>query len=104
MATVGNNTSAKFEHLREAFFTKGEKEQFEKIMRHPKNRAIHERMLEQKAETLYKKAMVLIEAVERGEFDEKEMAVVEYTISHYLAGIDDLHPELILEKTPDLSL
>ena len=104
MATVGNNTSVKYEHLREAFFTEGEREQFEKIMKHTKNRAIYEKMLEQNTDTLYKKAMVLIEAVERGEFDEKEMAVVEYTISHYLAGIDDLHPELILEKTPDLSL
>ena len=73
-------------------------------MKNPNNRTIHEKMLEQKAETLYKKAMVLIEAVENGEFNEEEMAVVEYTISHYLAGIDDLHPELILEKTPDLEL
>lgn len=104
MATVGNNTSAKYEHLRESFFTEGEREQFEKIMKSPKNRAIHEKMLEQNADTLYKKAMVLIEAVERGEFNEEEMAVVEYTISHYLAGIDDIHPELVLERTPDLEL
>ena len=104
MATVGNNTSAKFEYLREAFFTEGEREQFEKIMKKPSNRAIHEKMLGQKAETLYKKAMILIESVERGLFNEKEMAVVEFAISHYLAGIEDLHPELILEKTPDLSL
>ena len=102
MATVGNNTSAKYEHLRESFFTEGEKEQFEKIIKHPKNRKIHAKMLEQKAETLYKKAMTLIEAVERGEFNEEEMAVVEFTISHYLAGIEDLHQELILEKTMEL--
>lgn len=35
MATVGNNTSAKYEHLRESFFTEGERKQFEKIMKHP---------------------------------------------------------------------
>ena len=37
MATVGNNTSAKHEQLREAFFTEGEKEQFKKVMRNPKD-------------------------------------------------------------------
>ena len=37
MATVGNNTSAKHEQLREAFFAEGEKEQFKKVMRNPKD-------------------------------------------------------------------
>jgi hypothetical protein len=30
------------------------------------------------------------------------MEKVEYAISHYLAGIEDLHQELILEKTFEL--
>ena len=102
MATVGNNTSAKHEQLREAFFTEGEKEQFKKVMSNPKDQRIHSKILEEKAETLYKKAMDLIKRVELGEFNDEQMEKVEYAISHYLAGIEDLHQELILEKTLEL--
>ncbi len=68
-------------------------------MRNPKDQRIHAKMLEEKAETLYKKAMDLIKRVELGEFNDEQMEKVEYAISHYLAGIEDLHQELILEKT-----
>ncbi len=100
MATVGNNMDGKKSHVRDSFFSsKGEKEYFEKLMQDPKERSIHAKALRMNADTLYKKAMDLINRVEAGEFNEEQMAKVEYMISHYLAGIDDLHKELILELT-----
>ena len=58
MATVGNNTSAKHEQLREAFFTEGEKEQFKKVMRNPKDQRIHAKMLEEKQKLFIKKQWI----------------------------------------------
>ena len=102
MSSVGNNTSKKLEKLRNAFFTQSEKEQFQKIMMNPKEQKIHAKMLKQNAEELYKNAMELITWVELGRFNEKQMEKIEYMISHYLAGIEDLHLELLNEKTMEL--
>lgn len=71
-------------------------------MRNPKDRKIHAKMLEEEAKTLYKKAKCLIKRVELGEFNDEQMEKVEYAISQYLAGIQDLRQELILEKTLEL--
>lgn len=98
MATVGNNTSAKYEHLRKAFFTDGEKKYFENvIMNDPAERVIHAKLLRYSADDLYAMAVKWIEMVERGEVSENEIAEVEYLIAHCLGAIEDLHPELILE-------
>ena len=101
MAIVGNNTNSEYANLRDSFFTEEEKKQFNKVMKDEKDQKIHAEMLEKKASLLYKKAMQLINRVEAGEFNEKQMKKVEYVISHLLAGIEDLHKELILELTMD---
>ena len=46
--------------------------------------------------------MDLIKRVELGEFNDEQLEKVEYAIAHYLSGIEDLHQELILEKTFEL--
>lgn len=102
MATVGNNTSAKHEHLRESFFTDEERKYFEMIMKDPAERVIHATMLKQNANTLYTKAMELIEMVEGGMIGENEMAEVEYLIAHCLAAIEDVHQELSLENMHEM--
>lgn len=104
MATQGNNVSGKYAELRDSFFSDSEKEYFAKIMKNPKDRAIHAKLLRKKADWLYKKAMGLITRVENGEFNEEQMARVEYMIAHYLAAIEDFEKVLELELTMDREL
>lgn len=97
MSTLGNNINNKNSYVRDTFFSsKGEQKYLEKMMKYPKEKAIHNSLLRENAENLCKKAMDLIERVEQGEFDEKQMHEVEYLITHYLAGIEDL--QKVLEK------
>ena len=102
MATLGNNVNPKYENTRKSFFSESEQEYFKKLLKDPKERAIHAKLLRQRAELLHEKAMGLINRVEAGEFNEEQMAKVEYEVSHYLAAIEDL--ERVLEQAESLKL
>lgn len=101
MATIGNNVSSEYANVRDAFFTPGEIENFEKIMKDPENFKFHNKLIKQNVHVMYAKAMDLIERVERGEFNENQMERVERLIAHCLASIEDLHLELVHEKYYD---
>ena len=102
MATIGNNASGKAAFLRDSFFDSAEQQYLEELMECRGERELHHQLLHEHADKLYKKACDLIVRVELGEFNEEQMEKVEYVISHYLAGIEDLHQEMILEKTMEL--
>lgn len=103
MATGGNNSNMKATELRESFFaSEEEREYFTKLMQDPKERKIHADLLAKSAKELYEKAISLIQRVESGEFNEEQMATVEYTIAHCLAAIEDIYMVLEREMTPQL--
>ncbi len=104
MSTIGNNTDGRASNLRDAFFTKGEKEYYSKLMQNPGERKVRAKMMSKDVKVLYKKAQELMTRVEAGEFDETQMAKAEYYLAHILSAIEDLEQILILEKTPDLTL
>lgn len=99
MASIGNNTSGKIAHVRDSYFDSGEKEYLEELLKDPKEREIHQKLMQKNVEILYRKARELMVRVELGEFDEKQMVEAEYKITHLLAGIEDLEKVLELELT-----
>jgi hypothetical protein len=99
MATEGNNFSQEYENTRESFFTEGERDRFLEVLQNPYDRQLHYDLLKSNAKELHNKAMDLIERAEAGEFNEEGMLMVEYAISHYLAAIEDVHLELIKERS-----
>ena len=101
MASVGNNVNGKIAHVRDSYFDSGEKEYLEQLLKDPKQKALHEKLLRQDAEKLYEKAAELMTRVELGEFNEKQMAEAEYMITHLLGAIEDLERVLELTKTMD---
>lgn len=104
MSTIGNNGNLKFSQTRDSFFTDSEKEFFTKLLENPKERFIHTQLLRQKVESLYERALNLLNRVESGEFNEEQMAKVEHLIAHYLGTIQDFEKVLELELTPSLEL
>lgn len=80
------------------------------LLKDPKERDLHAKLLKKDVATLYRKATELITRVELGEFNEEQMVEAEYRITHLLAAIEDLEKVLDLELTPtpedenDLSL
>ena len=99
MASVGNNTNGKISHVRDSYFDSGEKEYLEKLLKDPKQKALHEKLLKQDAKKLYAEAKKLMQAVELGEFNEKQMVEAEFKITHLVGAIEDLHKVLELELT-----
>ena len=99
MAIEGNNISGKIAHVRDSYFDSGEKEYLEKLLQDPEQRELHEKLLRQDAEKLYREARSLMQAVELGQFNEKQMAEAEFKITHLLGAIEDLHKVLELELT-----
>lgn len=99
MAIKGNNSNQQYSFVRDSFFSESEKKFFTKLLEDPTEMKIHSKLLTQKVELLYKKAVKLISRVEAGEFNEKQMANVEYMIAHYLAAIEDFERVLELELT-----
>jgi len=97
MSSIGNNVSGKIAHVRDSYFDSGEIEYLEELLKDPKEKAIHQKLLNYNAELLYQKAKELMVKVETGEFNEKQMAKAEYQITHLLAAIEDLEKTLILE-------
>jgi len=99
MAIAGNNVGGKIAHVRDSYFDSGEKEYLEQLLKDPKQKALHEKLLREDAEKLYKQAKKLMQAVECGQFNEKQMAEAEFKITHLLGAIEDLHKVLELELT-----
>lgn len=95
MASIGNNINADYANTRDSFFTAGEMEYYEQLLRSPYERSIRDNMKKEKASFLHRKAVNLIERAEAGEFTDEEMYIVEKMISHYLYAIEDLHMELV---------
>ena len=89
MSTIGNNGSNKSAFVRDTFFDSAEQQYLEELMKHRSEREIHQKLLLEHAEKLYKKACNLIARVELGEFNEEEMEGVEKIIVHCLAAIED---------------
>lgn len=100
MSSTGNNIDKEYADLRDAFLTPGEEAYLEKLMQDPNERHIHSRLLRKRASELYNTAKSLIDKVENGEFNDRQMQRVEYVILHCLKAIDDL--ELANEKEPSL--
>lgn len=103
MATIGNNTNGKASHVRDSYFDGGEKEYLEQLLKDPKQKALHEKLLKQDAEKLYTEAKKLMQAVELGQFNEKQMIEAEFKITHLLGAIEDLERVLELELIPSTS-
>ena len=99
MAIAGNNVSGKIAHVRDSYFDSGEKDYLKSLLKDPKQRALHEKLLREDAEKLYKQAKKLMQAVELGQFNEEQMAEAEFKITHLLGEIEDLHKVLELELT-----
>ena len=99
MATIGNNFSKKREHVRESFFDSDEKEFAEELLKDPKEKNLHNKLLQEDVEKLYKKACDLISRVERGEIPESKIEEIEKTIVHCLMAIEDIERVLELELT-----
>ena len=100
MATVGHNDNLEYSKVRDAFFSDGEVEFFDRFMKNPKNVKIHEKIMERSPEKNYAEAMELIAKVEAGLVPEEEMLEVEWKIAHLLSG-EDIHIENINELSPD---
>ncbi len=101
MDSTGNNTDWEISHVRDSYFDSGEQEYLEQLLKDPKEREIHSQLMKVKVERLYKKAQKLMMAVEGGEYDEHQMAVAEYKLTHILAAIDDMERFLVLERVQD---
>ncbi len=102
MGTIGNNADGNIGYVRDSFFTEGEQDYFEKLMRNPDERRIHFKLARKNAQELFDKAMELIDRVEAGEFNEEQMQKAERAIVHLLAGIEDLQKVLELEREIEL--
>ncbi len=102
MGTMGNNEDGNKSLVRDSFFTEGEKEYFEELMKKPEEKKIHNALTKENVQDLFDMAMELINRVEAGEFDEKQMEKVERLIAHLLAAIEDLQRVLELELTMDI--
>jgi len=96
MSSIGNNVDGKKSHVRDSFFDSDEKEYFKALLKKPEEMKLHCQLLRKNVDKLYKKACDLISRVEQGEFNEEEMAQVEYIIAHCLAAIEDA--ELVNER------
>ena len=104
MSTIGNNDSEKIAFLRESYFdSEGEKEFLVELLQDPKERKIHEKLVLRDAKKLAKLALDIIQKVESGAYNEKEMAEAEYMLTHLLAAIKDIQLALELELLPDFS-
>lgn len=97
MATIGNNLNKEYSLVRNAFFTEEETKHFEKMLQNPIERREQENLKYEHADVLYRKARHLMDRVENGEFNDRQMKEVECAIAHLLAAIEDCEQVAILE-------
>ena len=96
MASSGNNIRGDIAHIRDSYFDSGEKEYLEELLQDPEEMEIHEELMKRDARELCEAAERIMQAVEEGRFDEKQMIKAERKITHLLAAIKDL--EMVLES------
>lgn len=101
MGTLGNNTDGKIEGVCRTYFSTGEGEYLKELLQNPKERDIHEKLKEEDAKKLYKRAKDLMAKVELNLIPAGQMPKVERKITHLLAAIDGLHVVKSLEKVAD---
>ena len=86
--------------LRDTYFDNdGSREFFREIISKPKGKEIYDELRKMDIKTLYLNAKKLINNLEHGKYNEKELELAELKITLYLAAIDDYEKNLILEKT-----
>lgn len=111
MSTIGYNTRADVQQLRDSFFSQGMKEYYEELMSNEQEVKMAIEMLlkyakgckntDQIVDRLYRRAKKLIDDIEMGRVKEKDLDAVEKEIAHCLYCIIDAQKVLQLERTPD---
>ena len=90
MSTLGNNISKEIDDFIKEYFIEARVRLFEKLMKDPVERRIHDRLSCQSAEKLYKKALDVLTQLNASHGDYEEEEELEYEFTHYLAAISDL--------------
>lgn len=111
MGTIGFNMRADVQQLRDAFFSQGMKEYYQKLMRDENEIRKAVKMLreyakgckntDQLVDRLYNRAKKLIDQIEYCQVNEEDLDAVEKEIAHCLYFIIDVQKVLFLEKTLD---
>ncbi|MBR2969564.1 MAG: hypothetical protein IKC49_00730 [Clostridia bacterium] len=105
MATIGNEGKRKYTRIRDAFFTAEEKEFLDELKKDPDARAEYDSYLQQNGDVLCLQALALMRRVDRGEFSEEEMIIIERKIVLLLGAIQDLvyvSDEFVLDTDNEL--
>ncbi len=93
--------SAKIAHVRECFFTDGEKELLREMFQDSAEWEVHETLVRYDAEELCKQATKLIMNVEAGKYTDQQMPGIEKSIAHYLGAIENMERVREPERTID---
>ena len=99
MSTVGNNFNSEAAEIRDEFFnSEKSREYIINLLKNPKEKKLHEKLLREDGKTLINKVKAIMVKVEAGEYTEEELTDIIYMITHLLAAIEDCQPAQELEK------
>ena len=76
--------------LKEAFFTPGEMTRWEEIKKDSDQWDVHQTLIRYPFEELLTRAYDVIDSVNAGKYDDKQMEYAENSILHYLAAMNEI--------------
>ena len=99
MANLETNYSEEMARIKNIFLSSGEQEYFDKLLKDPDQRAIHDELIKMDPEYLASRAKIVLDQVENGKINSaQDMQTAEYALVHYFAAIKDIEAACELAK------